>query len=1488
MNAFWSGSEIDWFPWAARLLTGVTVIFLAALCASLLARRASAAARHRIWSLATLAALCLPALIALAPQYRLGWLNVSRPTPISPLPAAHTPLAKPAHIAIAKQETPVATAPPIKNHIVPAPEQALAATPEIQRAPEVPAPVNWNAWVLTLWAVGSLLLSARLIAAGWLARHLVGTSRILSNSAAEQRLRELGTQFGVPRLPALLENSETASPLCLGVYKPTIILPAKWPAWSRHELRAALAHELAHAQRRDVAWQWLACWACTVYWFHPLAWWGAWRMRVEREVACDDCVLNAGERPTEYARLLLSLGADVRARADRAPLSAVAMAGRSQVESRIREVLRTARCRAAVSRTTKRKLAVGFAALLVALAVLQPFGAAQNESAKESAPPEKKKAVEKAVERAVADTIPDNARRVAVTVVNEAGNRVAGAEVTLHVWPAALVATTNDEGVANFDVVNRKSTLEAQAASVVDSQNGTRGYAMLPTALAADAFDAGKSLPIEVTLRAPRSVKFEVLDNAGKPVADAAAIVVCTYDKFGESRTDADGRAEVFVPSEAPLTYAVAFKQGVGLDYFMYRRASEPKSDPYRLEPDHNQPMVFELNGLQRVDVKVVDHQDHPVEGADVSPWYFERPNKGGMLNSGLKEFNTKTNAEGVATIGMIPADNTGNVPVWVHREGFAAENRYSYDPKAPAPIDVKLLPLVPIAGRVLHADGSPAANIDVMIVGEGYKIDSFRETARTAADGTFAISVTPNYYYAFCASDAKWASPIVSKVILDKTPAEPIELRLQPAVHVRGRLTIGGEKPFAGRFISLYQRSADYYRLPEAERLPNPKNDNKGINPLIVRGGMTDDDGRFDFVAGPGAAYIIGPNSLKPPTFTVADQDIELTLNADAPDLAPITGRVVDAESPNQGVAEANIRAYNSGVARVRDFSATTDAHGNFAAERGVAEMYARAVSADGRRMGIVKIGRDDAQTTIPIGPTAITHARLVDAKSGKPLAMRDISYGYEIHFDDNTTTTVFGGETTTDADGGFVVKDLVPGWVYNLSLITAKDADGHPRSWRPFGTTKAERGGEYEAGVYYLEPPEIAPLRDKKGKPATSAIKKIADRIAAAAPGWRVQEVDEKPRELVDGYQGYRISLRRTWREYTGVPQQRADVAPAGPYKEHDEDWEFVLVPTEPSKAPASLKSSIPWQPSNSPQFTRDICLGEADGYVWFTRGTIPLQHSVRTLLQLQGGDDPIQIAADGLLVEDAGTNTANSCIHILAYYSDRAVPYVEATIQEALRIKRDPWHAVMGLRGIQTDAATDVLLRLYNSGDDQLRRPAGYALIHTPYRSSAKMAYLKMLEEHTSVEYVSEACVEFGWADAIPRLQGIVDHPKNLREYQNALHAKRRLEERPIAQELLDAQESLRQGASEEDVESQRQLAAARRTLIASDDAEAANLAALSLALYVNKSDVSDVRAMGLEILKLRPRDETLSFLRSLAERIDASERDAIDKIAVEVDR
>lgn len=427
--------------------------------------------------------------------------------------------------------------------------------------------------------------------------------------------------------------------------------------------------------------------------------------------------------------------------------------------------------------------------------------------------------------------------------------------------------------------------------------------------------------------------------------------------------------------------------------------------------------------------------------------------------------------------------------------------------------------------------------------------------------------------------------------------------------------------------------------------------------------------------------------------------------------------------------------------------------------------------------------------------------------------------------------------------------------------------------------------------------KPPEAPATRDAaaleevdadKARVSMGTIKEIASAIAAVFPDWTLHQVDAKPQALADGYRGFRIVLRRNWKEYTGPPQQQARAQPAGesagPFEERHEDWEFVLVPVQPAKAPESFKSRIKWQASTSPYHTRDICLGEGHGYMWFTHGTIPLQHGVRKKLELKGGDDPIQLAVDGLLIEDTGSNTANSAPLLLALHGDRALPYIERAIQKAQQAGDDPWKAVVSLNQIQTPRATDMLIRLFESGDDKLRRPAGYALIHKPYRKSAKRAYLAMLRDRVSVERVAEACAEFEWREAIPILQNLIDKPNNLREFQYALHARRSLEGRPIAQELLDAEQTLLRSLMRENVDPRRdqQIASARQLLIESEDSEAANLAALSLAVFVTKGDVSKVREAGIEILRLRPREETLKFLQSLATGIHEDKRVQIEKV------
>jgi TonB family protein len=94
--------------------------------------------------------------------------------------------------------------------------------------------------------------------------------------------------------------------LICGVFDTAILLPRSSETWPAHQRSAALRHELAHMQRKDLMTSLLGHLACALYWFHPLAWALARKMREEQEAACDDAVLSTGFEPALYAEALVA------------------------------------------------------------------------------------------------------------------------------------------------------------------------------------------------------------------------------------------------------------------------------------------------------------------------------------------------------------------------------------------------------------------------------------------------------------------------------------------------------------------------------------------------------------------------------------------------------------------------------------------------------------------------------------------------------------------------------------------------------------------------------------------------------------------------------------------------------------------------------------------------------------------------------------------------------------------------------------------------------------------------------------------------------------------------------------------------------------------------------------------------------------------------------------------------------------------------------
>src|SRR2546426_9503969 len=151
-------------------------------------------------------------------------------------------------------------------------------------------------------------------------------------------VRVLGAELGLARPVTLLRAPSPAMPMTWGFRQPVILLPADADHWSAARRHDVLLHELAHVKRHDVLTQLVARIVCATYWFHPLVWLAATRLRVERERACDDLVLRSGARPSDYASHLLEIARSLRV-APAAAFASVAMARPSQLANRLLDVL---------------------------------------------------------------------------------------------------------------------------------------------------------------------------------------------------------------------------------------------------------------------------------------------------------------------------------------------------------------------------------------------------------------------------------------------------------------------------------------------------------------------------------------------------------------------------------------------------------------------------------------------------------------------------------------------------------------------------------------------------------------------------------------------------------------------------------------------------------------------------------------------------------------------------------------------------------------------------------------------------------------------------------------------------------------------------------------------------------------------------------------------------------------------------------------------
>jgi len=164
--------------------------------------------------------------------------------------------------------------------------------------------------IVALWGAGVLVLSIRYVGGWRVVRRMDQSARPLLDADVSSRLARLVRRMRVTRPVRLLESAMVEVPTVVGWLRPAILLPAATIAGlSPEQLEAILAHELAHVRRHDYLASLLQSAVETVLFYHPAVWWVSHRMRVERELCCDDEAVAACGNPIEYARALAGLEA---------------------------------------------------------------------------------------------------------------------------------------------------------------------------------------------------------------------------------------------------------------------------------------------------------------------------------------------------------------------------------------------------------------------------------------------------------------------------------------------------------------------------------------------------------------------------------------------------------------------------------------------------------------------------------------------------------------------------------------------------------------------------------------------------------------------------------------------------------------------------------------------------------------------------------------------------------------------------------------------------------------------------------------------------------------------------------------------------------------------------------------------------------------------------------------------------------------------------
>jgi beta-lactamase regulating signal transducer with metallopeptidase domain len=310
-------------------------------------RRSSAAARHLIFFVASVALVALPLAVVLLPSWHPQTVSDDLNAVFAPS-STHAPT-------------------PVSGSVLQPADRGTTAGGQTPVARW-----SWREWFFMVWFSGAVLLLLGLAAGKMYGYLTTKSARPVEDETFLNALEDVARRAGLHRPVPALESDRVKVPCIAGILHPKLLVPPQAVFWPHERLKAVVHHEFSHVRRNDILAQLFGQIACCLYWPNPLTWIAERMLFVERERACDDIVLGQDIPASDYAGFLMEVLEEMGNQRNVLWVTA-AMADGTDFKDRILSVLNPAAKRTSTSPQHLWTAAIAVLLIVVPLSVVRPW-----------------------------------------------------------------------------------------------------------------------------------------------------------------------------------------------------------------------------------------------------------------------------------------------------------------------------------------------------------------------------------------------------------------------------------------------------------------------------------------------------------------------------------------------------------------------------------------------------------------------------------------------------------------------------------------------------------------------------------------------------------------------------------------------------------------------------------------------------------------------------------------------------------------------------------------------------------------------------------------------------------------------------------------------------------------------------------------------------------------------------------------------------------